>query len=106
LDCAGKSDPTALWNRLFLVEADLGFGRIGRRVQEGLELMPDNLKGFVVFEQRAVDFSQPLQDLGIGNDLFPHPNEGSDDVEAHCHGRWAVQNSRRHNGPVFGEGVG
>ena len=88
------------------MEADLAFGGRGGWAEEGLQFAPDDLQGCVVFEERMVDFGQALEDVGVGRYWLAHLDEGADDVQAHGDGARAVQDGGRHDGAVFGEGVG
>lgn len=88
------------------MEADPSFGRRGRWIKERLELLPDDLQGFVVLKKRFVDLRKPFEDFGVGGDLFAHLDEGADDINAHGDGFRTIQQGGSHDGPVLGEDAG
>ena len=47
-----------------------------------------------------------LRDLGVAARVRAQADERADYENAHLDGTWAVQNSRRHQGAVLGEGPG
>jgi hypothetical protein len=51
-----------------------------------------------------IDFSEALEDGGIGGEVLPHLDEGTDDIDAHGHGAGAVEDVGGHKSAVLGEG--
>lgn len=75
-------------------------------LEEGLQLLPEDLQTAVVLEECFVDLSKSLEHFGIGHELLTHLDEGTDDEDAHGSSRGAVQDGGSHDGSVLGEGPG
>jgi hypothetical protein len=55
------------------------------RVQARLEVAPDDLKRFIMFEEGLVNLGEAFQDLGMSRSSLAHLDEGADYVQAHGH---------------------
>ena len=86
------------------VEADAAFGRFGRRLQHGEQFSINVPQGGIMFQQRPVNLGQPLEDGGVGGQMFAHLDKRPHHINRHVRGAFAVENVRRHERPVFGEG--
>ena len=56
-----------------------------------------------MFHESSIDFCKTLQDSGIGEKLFAHLNEGSDDKDAHANSFRAAEDGRGHDRSMLGE---
>jgi len=57
-----------------------------------------------VQKEGFVDFGEAFEDGGVGDEIFAHSDEGPDDIYAHGDGTRAVEDIRRHQRAMFGEG--
>src|ERR1035437_10949235 len=55
-----------------VVEADAPFWRFGRRREERLQFRPDGAQRRILFQQRPVNFRQPLEDRRVRRQLLAH----------------------------------
>lgn len=100
-----------LYNRsaiswLVSFETDAPPGRFGRRREQRLQLRPDGTQRRIVLQQHFVNFRQSFEDRRVGRQLLAHLHERPHHKHAHGHGFRTVQNRRRHDCAVFGEGEG
>ena len=65
---------------LFDVKADLRFLGSQGRFQQWTQLLINIPQRAIVDEQGFINLSQPLQDGGVGSQVFPQLYEGADDI--------------------------
>ena len=56
-------------------------------------------------QERFINFSQALEDSGVGNQVFAHFDEGANDIDTHGHRAWAVEDIGGHQRTVLGKGA-
>jgi hypothetical protein len=88
------------------VESDLGLRGFRRGSEERLEFLPDDAEGIVVPEEIGIHLSELFQNVGLRQEKFALFDECPDDIHAHFDGLGTVEDIGRHEGTVFGEGLG
>lgn len=87
------------------MESQLSFRIFGQRVQKRLKFFPDHPQHLVVLEQLGVHLRELFEDFSLPGQQFALLDKCTNDMNAHFNRLRAVQNIRRHERTMLGEGV-
>src|ERR1017187_8417989 len=91
--------------RVILIETDPASGWLRWRLQQRQQLPVNVPQRGIMFQQRPVNFREPLENGDVGRELLAHLHEGADDVKAHLNRLRAVQDVGRLKRTMLGESL-